>query len=261
VRAGLAGGTAYRTRDRLDRMAVERRQAIAEATANSSWWRRPILAGAARLVELFAPLREAPKHTAMAAFYRIRLAALEIGRRLTARGALDGAADVMFVDRVALVAALRTEGPARDLRPRASAGRARHARHLAERPPDFLRSDGVPVLDERVAQPPRTDGVLCGLGASSGTATGPVRVLRSPDPSAMREGDVLVVAFADPGWTPLFPRAGALVMEVGGLMCHAAVVARELGVPAVFGVPGATDRLQDGQRVRVDGDAGTITPA
>lgn len=69
-----------------------------------------------------------------------------------------------------------------------------------------------------------------------------------------------MVRFADPGWTPLFPRAGALVMEVGGLMCHAAVVARELGLPAVFGVRGATERLADGQLVAVDADAGTVTP-
>jgi pyruvate,water dikinase len=74
----------------------------------------------------------------------------------------------------------------------------------------------------------------------------------------MEEGDVIVVEFADPGWTPLFPRARAIVMEVGGTMCHAAVVARELGIPAVFGVAGATHMLADGQRVEVDGGEGTI---
>jgi pyruvate,water dikinase len=71
----------------------------------------------------------------------------------------------------------------------------------------------------------------------------------------------LVVEFADPGWTPLFPRAAAVVMEVGGMMCHAAVVARELGVPAVFGVADATTLLREGTRVTVDGDKGTVTPA
>jgi pyruvate,water dikinase len=69
---------------------------------------------------------------------------------------------------------------------------------------------------------------------------------------------VLVLEYADPGWTPLFPRAAAVVMEVGGVMCHAAVVARELGLPAVFGVREATSRLRDGQLVEVDGDAGTV---
>jgi pyruvate,water dikinase len=84
---------------------------------------------------------------------------------------------------------------------------------------------------------------------------------REPDPSRLQEGEVLVVEFADPGWTPLFPRAAAVVMEVGGMMCHAAVVARELGVPAVFGVADATTLLREGTRVTVDGDKGTVTPA
>jgi pyruvate,water dikinase len=77
----------------------------------------------------------------------------------------------------------------------------------------------------------------------------------------MADGDVIVMEFADPGWTPLFPRAAAVVMEVGGAMCHAAVIARELGIPAVFGVSAATARLKDGERVVVDGSAGTVTRA
>ncbi len=76
----------------------------------------------------------------------------------------------------------------------------------------------------------------------------------------MSEGDIIVMEFADPGWTPLFTRAAAVVMEVGGLMCHAAVVAREMGIPAVFGVSDATRILTDGQRVSVDGTAGTVKP-
>jgi pyruvate,water dikinase len=85
-----------------------------------------------------------------------------------------------------------------------------------------------------------------------------VRILTEPDPRAMSDGDVIVMELADPGWTPLFPRAAAVVMEVGGLMCHAAVVARELGIPAVFGVDGATQLLREGQVVIVDGNAGVV---
>ncbi|MEN8182655.1 MAG: PEP-utilizing enzyme, partial [Myxococcota bacterium] len=101
---------------------------------------------------------------------------------------------------------------------------------------------------------------LRGTGIGTGQASGRVRILHGPDPQALHEGEVLVVRFADPGWTPLFPRACALVMEVGGVMCHAAVVARELGIPAVFGVRDATGLLEDGARVTVDGVAGTVTP-
>jgi pyruvate,water dikinase len=74
----------------------------------------------------------------------------------------------------------------------------------------------------------------------------------------MANGDVIVMVFADPGWTPLFPRAAAVVMEVGGVMCHAAVIARELGIPAVFGVSGATSLLEDGEQVVVDGSQGIV---
>jgi pyruvate,water dikinase len=71
---------------------------------------------------------------------------------------------------------------------------------------------------------------------------------------------VLVVPSTDPGWTPLFLTAGALVMEMGGAYSHGAVVAREYGIPAVVGLPGATERLRTGQLVVVDGAAGTVTP-
>ncbi|MBI3724026.1 hypothetical protein HY251_08755 [bacterium] len=122
-----------------------------------------------------------------------------------------------------------------------------------------MRSDGVPVLPP-AAPADDAPGLLRGTGIGAGRASGPVRVLREPDPAALREGDVLVVSFADPGWTPLFPRAAAIVMEVGGSMCHAAVVAREMGIPSVFGVRRATELLVPGQRVLVDGVAGTGAP-
>jgi len=99
---------------------------------------------------------------------------------------------------------------------------------------------------------------LPGIAISGGRASGPVRILTQPDPRAMADGDIVVMEHADPGWTPLFPRAAGVVMEIGGLMCHAAVVARELGIPAVFGVKGATRILHDGQLITVDGSAGTI---
>ena len=77
-----------------------------------------------------------------------------------------------------------------------------------------------------------------------------------PDPRLIPPGSVLVVKLADPAWTPLFPHVAAIMMEVGGTMCHAAVVARELGVPMLVGVRGVTSRVQPGQRVRLDAAAG-----
>jgi phosphohistidine swiveling domain-containing protein len=83
-------------------------------------------------------------------------------------------------------------------------------------------------------------------------------VLRSPVGAQLEPGEVLVAPATDPGWTPLFLTASALVMEMGGMMSHGAVVAREYGIPAVVGVPNATDRIATGQRLRVDGSAGSV---
>lgn len=103
------------------------------------------------------------------------------------------------------------------------------------------------------------DGVLRGTGASGGRASGPARVVRGPDDfGAVRPGDVLVCRETDPAWTPLFDVVAAVVTETGGLLSHAAIVARELRLPAVLGVPAATDALRDAGAVVVDGDAGTV---
>ncbi|MEL7978122.1 PEP/pyruvate-binding domain-containing protein [Isoptericola sp. F-RaC21] len=105
-----------------------------------------------------------------------------------------------------------------------------------------------------------SDGeVLWGTGASGGRASGPARVVRGPDDFGdVRPGDVLVCRETDPAWTPLFGVVAAVVTETGGLLSHAAIVARELRLPAVLGVAAATDVLRDAGTVVVDGDAGTV---
>ncbi len=258
VRAGLASPPGERATDRLAREAERRKAAVAAAVAASPWWRRPMLRWIARQVELAWPLREAPKHYAMVVFQRMRAAILEMGSRLVKRGLIAARDDVLFLEWGEVQTLSRASGEEKDYRRLVLERRARHQRHVAQPAPDFVRSDGVPVIDEAETSVPE-DGVLRGSGVSGGRVSGPVRILRVPDPGAMADGDVIVMDFADPGWTPLFPRALGVVMEVGGTMCHAAVVARELGIPAVFGVAGATRLLADGRTVTVDGDQGTVT--
>jgi rifampicin phosphotransferase len=102
-------------------------------------------------------------------------------------------------------------------------------------------------------------GPLRGTAVSRGAAEAPVCVLRSPDEGErMPTGAVLVAPSTDPGWAPLFSRASAVVVEIGGLFSHAATVAREYGLPAVANVEGATDLLRDGDVVRVDGSRGVV---
>jgi phosphohistidine swiveling domain-containing protein len=256
VRAALESPDSETVPQRLARLSREREAAIAAAVAASPAWKRRWLLMLARQVVDCMPLREAPKHHAMLVFQRIRAAALELGRRLVARGILQADRDVMLLEWPELRALALGGTPAPDLPARIEARRRLHERHRAERPPDSLRSDGVP--EDEGQEPGAVAGELRGLGASGGRAQGPVRVLLEPDAARLHQGDVLVVEYADPGWTPLFPRAAALVMEVGGAMCHAAVVARELGIPAVFGAVGATKVLAEGVTVEVDGDRGIV---
>ena len=133
---------------------------------------------------------------------------------------------------------------------------------LLQARPVTARPDGGDGAGIRpVADPRATPGALLGTGvpASPGVATGPVRVVRDPgDHGGFGAGDVLVCATTSPAWTPLLAVAGAVVTETGGLLAHAAIVAREFGIPAVVSVADATTRLVDGVAVRVDGRRGTI---
>jgi phosphoenolpyruvate synthase/pyruvate phosphate dikinase len=101
--------------------------------------------------------------------------------------------------------------------------------------------------------------VLTGIGASPGTACGTARTVHSVDEfSAVKPGDIIVCRTTDPAWTPLFGVAAAVVTETGGLLSHAAIVAREYGIPAVLGVAGALARIAAGTTLVVDGTKGTV---
>jgi pyruvate,water dikinase len=119
------------------------------------------------------------------------------------------------------------------------------------------------VIDSRgrIYEPPRTAdsaGELAGVSISPGVARGRARVLHHPAEQALLPGEILVARATDPGWTPLFIGAKAIVLEIGGALQHGAVVAREYGLPCVSGVVGATDILKDGQMIEVDGSHGVV---
>jgi pyruvate,water dikinase len=99
---------------------------------------------------------------------------------------------------------------------------------------------------------------IAGLAVSSGTVEGRARVILNIENADLAEGDILVTTFTDPSWTPLFLSTKGLVTEVGGLMTHGAVIAREYGLPAVVGVENATRLIKDGQRIRVNGTDGYV---
>ena len=180
-----------------------------------------------------------------------------VGAELARRGLLDAAADVFFLD----LPEARSALAGADHRPAVAARRAEYEQELRRRHvPRLLLTDGT----EPEALAPRAadaDGALRGTPASAGVVTGPARVVLDPVGARLEPGEILVVPSTDPGWTPLFLTAGALVMEMGGANSHGAVVAREYGIPAVVGVPRATGRVRPGSVLTVDGAAGLVRAA
>jgi pyruvate,water dikinase len=119
------------------------------------------------------------------------------------------------------------------------------------------------VMDSRgkIINPPPVEakeGEIVGTAVSSGIVTGPIKVLHSPDEKPLERGDILVARATDPGWTPLFVNAAAVILEVGGMLQHGALVAREYGLPCVTGVKDATKIWDDGTMVEVDGTNGIV---
>jgi pyruvate,water dikinase len=182
----------------------------------------------------------------------LRRSLLEMGRRLRDAGTLDAPEDVFH---------LRLE----ELEQLADSDSGRHLRALVTaRAAKREELAGVRLIDPRAVFPVRElgDALVVGTPASAGIATGPVRIVRDPSEfGRLGGGDVLVCPYTNPSWTPLFQRAAAVVVDAGGSASHAAIVAREYGIPAVMGTGEATATLTDGQMVTVDGDAGRVTAA
>jgi pyruvate,water dikinase len=124
-------------------------------------------------------------------------------------------------------------------------------------PPRVITSDGEIVTGEYKREN-LPAGAIAGIAVSSGVVEGRARVILNMEDAELEEGDILVTTFTDPSWTPLFVSIKGLVTEVGGLMTHGAVIAREYGLPAIVGVDNATKLIKDKQRIRVNGTDGYV---
>jgi pyruvate,water dikinase len=207
-----------------------------------------------RLRELYGT-REFPKHANMRVLAAYRPILVAAGHDLAAAGELGEAEDIFFVPLGQL--RRRAAGEAVDLRSIVAAERTAYERELRRRQvPRILLSNGE-AFHGGMAH----DGAegLVGDPVSPGVAEGRARIVLDPRTTRLAPGEILVCPRTDPGWTPLFLTAGAVVMEVGGMTTHGSVVAREHGIPAVVSVHEATTRLKDGDLVRVDGTTGRVT--
>jgi pyruvate,water dikinase len=190
-------------------------------------------------------------------YMRLRPLALALGQRLTDEGVLDAPQDVFLLTLDEIRAAVRAEGAAAPALADAVRQRRVEVRDAddLDLPDVVIGDDFVPRARVRGAMP---DAAVTGTAASAGRHVGTLRVLDGlASGQRLRPGDVLAVETSDVTWTTLFDRAGAVVAESGGLLSHAAVVARERGIPCVVSASGAT-RLPDGATVEVDGYLGTV---
>ena len=233
--------------------------------------RSRLLAGAIRRMRTLGGLREVPLFYLVRVNDIYRTILLDSARVLVSEGRLERAEDIFFVPLAALKGFAK--GKEVDLRALAAAKRVDYEREQARRQvPRLVLSTGE-AFYEGVGKAGRAgragkDGErseeevskieLAGEAVSPGVAEGPARVILDPHGAQLEPGEILVCPSTDPGWTPLFLTAGGLVMEIGGMITHGSVVAREYGIPAVVGVGEATARLKTGQRIRVDGNRGEV---
>jgi pyruvate,water dikinase len=205
-------------------------------------------------VRAFAGYREYPKYGMVSRSFVYKQALLAEANRLVQARVLREPEDIFYLTFQELQDVVRTHRvDDRLIRQRKEAFRS----YQALTPPRVLTSDG-----EAIAGSYRRDdvpaGALVGLPVSAGTIEGRARVILDMAEADLEAGDILVTAYTDPSWTPLFVAIAGLVTEVGGLMTHGAVIAREYGVPAVVGVEHATRLIRDGQRIRVHGTDGHV---
>jgi phosphohistidine swiveling domain-containing protein len=218
----------------------------------------------ARLVRFFAGrarqlmgARESPKFFAVRMMHIIHRGLLQLGREFALEGELTREDDFFFLT-IGEIRAFAA-GEQRDWRGLIAGRRSAYERELRRRQvPRLLLSDGRAFFEGIAASEGDSENRITGSPVSPGVAEGVVHVVLDPRQANLQPGEILVCPGTDPSWTPLFLSAGALVMEVGGLMTHGSVVAREYGIPGVVGVHNATTRLKTGQRVRVDGSKGII---
>ena len=190
---------------------------------------------------------------------RIRALSMRVGSRLAAAGCFDAADDIFFLYRDETRDLITLP---HDIRPLISERRAEHARRQSMKPPETVGAPPKESTPDRFDGPRTTSddtNLLKGTGASPGVARGPARVTLSPaDFGRIRAGDIIVCPSSNPSWVPVFTVAAGLVTNTGGILSHAAVVAREFGLPAVVGATNATTLIAEGRLVEIDGTTGSV---
>jgi rifampicin phosphotransferase len=252
----FVGGKGVDPYERQQRSATRREEATAAVLARLDPVRARPFRRLLHWAQRVAPVREDALADVGLAWPQLRRMLAEIGRRLQQAGVINEPRDVYWLRRKEI------EDRVGNLADQVEQRRQLWRGQLRATPPQLLPKGSwgdmfrnwMPAASEE-----QTGDLIKGTGASAGTITAPARVLGGPqDFGSMQPGDVLVASITTPAWTSLFAMASAVVTDIGGPLSHSSIVAREYGIPAVLGTAVATRRIQSGQLIKVDGDAGTV---
>lgn len=254
IRSSAEGEHRRKFRDG-EREAEAAAREIAALFESRAWDKRK----AVRLVALYRPLmgmREHHKYALVRLLDHYKRAILEEAEALAGRGVLRHPEDVFYLTLEELAALLdkRHDG---SVQTTIETRKAQHERNGKMPTPRVMTSDGEIVAGKlREVQAP--EGAVRGTPVSAGVVEGVARVVLRPEDARLKQGDILIAPYTDPGWTPLFTSVVGLITEVGGTMTHGSVIAREYGIPAVVGIEKATEIIPDGAYIRVDGTQGFV---
>ncbi|MFZ4452541.1 phosphoenolpyruvate synthase [Salibacterium aidingense] len=210
---------------------------------------------AIRVLRNFSGYREYPKYAFVSRYFHYKKALLKEAAVLVEKGVIQRKEDVYFLS----FEEFRNTVQIGEVDYQTIVHR-QEKYHTYEklRPPRLMTSEGEILFGEYKKTASLPPGAIPGLPVSSGVTEGRARVIMNMEDADIEEGDILVTPFTDPSWTPLFVSIGGLVTEVGGVMTHGSVIAREYGLPAVVSVENATSHIKDGQQIRVHGTEGYV---
>jgi pyruvate,water dikinase len=229
----------------------ERVEAVRAVLARTPRWQRPAVGATLSLAARRIPLRGVAKETFLEAFDGARAAARRLGDLLVAERVLEDREDVFYLRKQELIGSV--PGDPRELV--AARRRLREEQRGYVIPAEWRGTPQARAVGEQAV--PDTDELI-GVGVSAGVVEGIARVVLEPDFAEVEEGEILIAPFTDPGWASIMFISSALVVDIGGALSHAAVVARELGIPCVVGTGDGTRTLRTGDRIRVDGGTGRV---
>jgi pyruvate,water dikinase len=256
----LIGRDAEALRQRQRELSAQAWQRVSACTPA---WQRPLIRHLLRSATVDCNQREAARSALMAYFEAIRRVAMKLGERLSGDGGFAEPGEVFDLTAEELCAVAEGRLGLRQAKARADERRVTRLGWAATTEPEVVVEHGelaAVATANRAAAMQDADGASwSGTPIGAGRASGRARIVRDPrEAGALDTGDVLVAPSTDPAWTPLFLKAGALVMETGGYLSHGAIVAREFGIPAVANLPGILDALSEGERLEVDGHRGRV---